>query len=92
MTTNQIKLEKMMYSGSKVLDILDYKESMKQPNLNEVMSEFDRFGIGINSIGLPLYEKATKKQLVNYIKHIEVSIGSYKKIYNELENDHKQLN
>ena len=87
----------MQYNGTKVLNILDYEREsrdikFKQPLLKDALNDFLKFGIGINSVGLPLYEKSSKKQLINYIKHIEISLGSYKKILNELEKDHKQLN
>ena len=56
--------------------------------MKETFEEFKKFGIGINTIGLPLYEKAPKKQLINYIKHVEIQVARYKQNLSELEKDH----
>jgi len=68
----------MEYHGTKNLNILDSNDQQKErfqfknQTIKETFDEFKKFGIGINTIGHPLYEKANKKQLINYIKHIEL--------------------
>ena len=64
---NQLKLEKMEYHGTKNLNILDSIDQQKErfqftkPTVKQKFDEFKKFGIGINTIGHPLYEKASKK-------------------------------
>lgn len=78
-----------------ILDSLDKQKeriNFKKESAEEKAEGFKKFGIGINSIGLPLYEKACKQQLIHYIKDIEVQIGTYKHNLTELDNDHQILN
>jgi len=57
----------MEYHGPKNLNILDSNEQQKErfqfknKTLRETFEEFAKFGIGINTIGHPLYEKSSKK-------------------------------
>tara|TARA_B110000285_G_C15093348_1_gene600429 strand:- start:724 stop:978 length:255 start_codon:yes stop_codon:yes gene_type:complete len=84
----------MEYHGTKNLNILDSIDQQKErfqftkPTEKQMFDEFKKFGIGINTIGHPLYEKASKKQLIIYIKHIEQQVASYKQNLTELSKDH----
>jgi hypothetical protein len=45
----------------------------------------------VDTIGLPIYSKETKKEFLEYCKRLEESVMQYKSKYNELKNDHDIL-
>jgi len=46
---------------------------------------------GVATIGLPLYQKETKRQFLQYVHDLEASISQYKTKLSELQRDHEIL-
>ena len=67
--------------------------SSSQLKANKV-EENERFDDieGVNTLGLPVFKKQNKKQLIEQIHQLEDAVGSYKKSLADLVKDHKVLN
>ena len=46
---------------------------------------------GVSTVGLPLYQKETKRQFLQYVHDLEASISQYKTKLSELQRDHEIL-
>lgn len=65
---------------------------LKQAKSDEVNKErFDDIE-GVNTLGLPVFKKQNKKQLVEHIHQLEDALSCYKQSLADLVKDHKVLN